>query len=147
MRSVLLLSLLLLTSWKIDNPQWLFVLHASSGEIKDQKLTLDLPSTLVVAFQANPKRKAKIIPLNLLIKNWEQLFLSIPAKASISAFGSMGEVSESLMILKQPEISSSKLKFSIKQLGEPIDGKLGELALFISGIDHENLGLDDANAL
>ena len=118
------------------NEDWLFAIYGRSGELTNETLTLRNLDKYVVAFTAQPERKAAILPYQVFIEEWDLAFKETNPNGVIAFYTADGEYREEVVELFDPRIKEAAVTFSIKLLGsKKHEGtlKLGESALFIDG--------------
>ena len=103
------------------NPQYLFVLSAKSGTLKDGKLTLkDVP--LVIYFSDRPNRIAGHMSVEQFVKMWgegKDSFKVDPPNAALSVFDRSGSKT-AIVELSTPEVRDTAVVFIARTIKGPI---------------------------
>ena len=128
-----------------EEPEFLFVLSASSGSIEDGTLTLlGVPS--VIYFSDRPARIAGHRSVEDFVATWDQgedSFAVDPPNAVLSLLDAEG-VGDSVIELSSAELDGDALRFGFTVLeGNPPEGAIGPASLFMDPYRGENgPGLD-----
>jgi hypothetical protein len=102
-------------------PSWLFSLTASSGSMVENPdgtyaLTLRSTDPDILAFTDRPDRDSAIIPLAKGVQSWPTRFADVPPNAVLVEHNSQGESNSLAVLLTNPLLNGSTLKFTAKIL-------------------------------
>jgi hypothetical protein len=115
-----------------ENPQFLYVLNATSGSFDGETLTLTgVPS--VIYFSDRPYRIAGHMSLEEFVENWNKgsdIFEADPPNATLSILDAK-EVENAVVELSNPEIKGNVLDIDILLLSGSIEPEFSVCGLYI----------------
>jgi len=117
-----------------ENPEYLFVLSASSGSYDGETLTLnDVP--LVIYFSDRPERIAGHMSLEKFVESWGQGadgFKTDPPNATLSILAEEG--SEDVVVeLSNPVVQGNSIKLDVRVLNGKMPSNFDVCSLFVDG--------------
>lgn len=100
-----------------DVPSWLFSTSASGGtfataEDGTHTLTLAEVSPNITAFTDRPDRDTAIIPVDLLVSSWDQVFADSPPNAVLVEHDPIGDTDSFVVTLSNPNLDGTTLSFT-----------------------------------
>lgn len=119
-------------------PNFMFVQSGGSVTYSGEELRLKNASPTTVFFTDRPKRAAGHMPTDAFLNHWKtgaNSFQNDPPNATLSVFGSDGNVSQAVIELTSPRMESQDLVYNAKVLEGNIPSQGGEASLFIDSSD------------
>jgi hypothetical protein len=114
----------------------LIVLNARGASLSGSTLTIDGPQASAILFTDRPVRKAGHIPTAEVLELWKSgSFAKDAPNATVSVFSRDGSnVSDAVVILKQPRREADKIVFDVAVLEGDLGKSDGPVSIFIDTI-------------